>query len=59
MKAFLWKAKGYLIHYGLSAVIFLDPSVHAWLAAHPGYSAIGLLVWGTILHVANGKLAKS
>lgn len=58
MKAFLWKAKGYLIHYGLVGVVFLDPSVKAWFAGHPAYAIVGAFGWGTVLHWAQGKLAK-
>jgi len=55
MKAFLKKYKGYLLHAAGVGLVFLDPSVHTALAAHPAIAALGGLTWGVILHWANGK----
>lgn len=53
---FLLKAKGYILHYLIIGIAFLDPSVQAYFAAHTLYAMVGLALWGSILHWANGKL---
>jgi hypothetical protein len=55
--SFLWNSKGYVLHLAVVAVAFLDPSVQAFFAHNPLYAMVGLAVWGSILHWANGKLS--
>lgn len=52
---FLNQYKGYIIHAVAVGVVFLSPAVQAALVAHPAYTAVGGLLWGAILHWANGK----
>lgn len=49
------KNKGYLIHYAAVGIIFLAPSVAAYLGAHHATTGGLALAWGTLLHWANGK----
>lgn len=55
MLNFLKKYKGYIIHAAGVGLLFLDPSVRHALAQHPDISAVGGLVWGWLLHWAQGK----
>ena len=55
MKEQLWKSKGYLLHGAAILIIFLEPSVRHYFAAHTAYAGPGLLVEGWLLHWANGK----
>jgi hypothetical protein len=55
MKAWLIKYKGYLLHAGAMGLVFLDPSVNAFILAHPAYAFLGGTLWGSILHWAKGK----
>lgn len=55
MGTFWSKYKGYLIHGAAVAVIFLVPSVQHFLGSHPAYAAPGAIIWGFILHWANGQ----
>ena len=55
MVEFFKKYKGYIIHGAAVVAIFLSPAVQAWITAHPAYAATGTLVWGFVLHWANGK----
>lgn len=51
---FLQRQWPFIVHIlavgGAQAVIFLDPSVQAWLTQHPAYAFLGLAVWGKLLH---------
>lgn len=55
MVAFWTKYKGYIIHGAAIAVVFLSPTVSAFLLAHPIVSAFGAGGWGWLLHWADGK----
>jgi hypothetical protein len=47
-----------LAHAGATAVVFLNPSVQTYAAAHPGYAAPVVLIWGVLLHLATSPLQK-
>lgn len=47
-----------IAHAGAVLVVFLSPSVQAFAASHPAYSAPVVLVWGFLLHRAESPVAK-
>jgi hypothetical protein len=49
------KLKGYAIHAGASAILFLTPAVQAWAASHKVYASVVVLGWGFLLHWSDGK----
>lgn len=55
MKAFWLKYKGYILHTAGVLIVFLDPSVQHYFAAHSGASAALATIWGIGLHWADGK----
>jgi len=52
-----WKLKWYVLHGVLVAIVFLSPAVQNYLMQNPVKFGTALLVWGWILHFAEGKLA--
>lgn len=49
------KLKGYAIHAGATAIVFLTPAVQGWVAGHKVYAGIALAGRGWLLHWADGK----
>lgn len=47
-----------LAHFAGVAILFLSPSVQAFAASHPAYSAPIALVWGFLLHRAESPAGK-
>jgi hypothetical protein len=39
-----------IAHWGISGVLFLQPSVQAFAEAHKAYSFVILAAWGSFLH---------
>lgn len=48
-----WAVYGHTLTLGL--VAFLDPSVHAWVAAHPGQALVAG-IWTYVLHLLQSPL---
>lgn len=40
-----------------AVVVFITPSVNAWVAAHPSSSAAVMAVWGIVLHAMPSSLS--
>jgi hypothetical protein len=59
IKNFLWPYKWYIVHGAAVVVLFLDPSVKAWLLAHQIDTAGAMLVWGWLLHWAQGQAMRA
>jgi hypothetical protein len=52
---YLWSKKGYVVHGAAVMLVFLDPAVEKFIAAHSAYTLVGGTAWGWVLHWANGK----
>jgi len=52
------KLKGYAFHALLIVIVFLSPSIQTAIAQHKAVAATVALVWGFVLHWAQGKLSQ-